>query len=166
MAEAAGVHRAQGEGLAWWFLGSRTIVKADRGVTGGAFTLLEFSAPYGFGPPLHIHHNEDEAFIVVSGSLLVACGDQEWEVGPGGFAYLPRDIPHSFVVNSREPVFGWTIATPSGFEDFVAEVSTPPAGPGLPPPSPPDIPALIAAAGRHGSEIVGPPMQVRPPSSP
>jgi hypothetical protein len=51
------------------------------------------------------------------------------------------------------------LAEPAGFEGFVAEVGTPPAGPGLPsgPTAPPDLAALAAIAARYGMEIVGPP---------
>ena len=31
----------------------------------GRSTIIEFAAPSGFGPPLHIHHREDEAFYVL-----------------------------------------------------------------------------------------------------
>ncbi len=47
-----GYHLTAGEGPAWWFLDTRMRVKADGARTGGACTLLEFSAPPGFGPPL------------------------------------------------------------------------------------------------------------------
>ena len=41
---------------------------------------------------------------------------------------------------------------------MVSEVGTRAAGPGLPPPAAPDIPRLAAAAARHGSTLVGPPL--------
>jgi mannose-6-phosphate isomerase-like protein (cupin superfamily) len=39
--------------------------------TGGAFTLLEAVVPLGGGPPPHIHHLEDEVFVILEGELLV-----------------------------------------------------------------------------------------------
>lgn len=59
----------------------------------------------GFGPPLHLHASEDEAFYLIDGAIEVSCGDRQWEAGPGGFVFLPRGIPHSFVV-SAGPVRG------------------------------------------------------------
>jgi hypothetical protein len=37
-------------GDAWWFLDTRMTIKADRALTAGAYTLLEFAAPHAFGP--------------------------------------------------------------------------------------------------------------------
>ncbi len=150
-------HLAKGDGPAWWFLGTRMTVKADRAQTGGAFTLLEFAAPRGFGPPRHVHHDEDEAFFVLEGSMRVACGSQQWDALPGSFVFLPRGVPHAYVVTSPQPVIGLQLTKPAGFEAFIAEVGEP-AGHGLPAPAPPDVERLAAAAVRHGNEIVGPPL--------
>lgn len=51
-----------------WFLDTRMTVKAGADQTGGAFTLIEWSAPAGFGPPRHIHDREDEAFYILEES--------------------------------------------------------------------------------------------------
>ena len=143
-------------GAAVWFLGTRMTVKAGDEETRGAFTLLEWSAPAGFGPPPHRHDREDEAFYLIDGAIDVTCGDRRWTVGPGGFVFLPRGVPHSFVV-SAGPVRGLQITTPAGFERFIGELGTPAQGPGLPPPAQPDIPRLIETAARYGQAILGPP---------
>jgi len=150
---------AAGGGANIWFLDTRMTVKAGGEETNGAFTLLEWAAPVGFGPPLHRHDREDEAFYLIDGAIEVSCGDQQWTVGPGGFVFLPRGIPHSFIV-SAGPVRGLQITTPSGFERFIGELGIPAAGPGLPPSAPPDIPRLIEASKRNDMEILGPPPQV------
>jgi quercetin dioxygenase-like cupin family protein len=150
---------AVGGGTSIWFLDTLMTIKAGGEETNGAFTLLEWAAPVGFGPPLHRHDREDEAFYLINGAIEVTCGDQQWTVSPGGFVFLPRGIPHSFIV-SAGPVRGLQITTPSGFERFIGELGIPAAGPGLPPPMPPDIPRLIDASSRNGMEILGPPPQV------
>jgi quercetin dioxygenase-like cupin family protein len=139
-----------------WFLDTRMTVKAGADQTRGAFTLIEWAAPAGFGPPLHVHEQEDEAFYLLEGQITVDCGDQRWRAGPGDFAFLPRGIPHSFVV-SDGPVRGLQITTPAGFERFIAELGRPADHPGLPTPSAPDLPRLIEASRRHGHQILGPP---------
>jgi hypothetical protein len=48
--------------------------------------------------------------------------------------------------------------TPGGGERFFLEGGRTPEGPSLPPPGPPDIPALQHAAELYESEIVGPPL--------
>ena len=62
MTDLRGYHLGSGEGKAWWFLDTLMTVKAGGDDTHDSFTLIEFGAPIGFGPPLHIHHREDEAF--------------------------------------------------------------------------------------------------------
>ncbi|QJY47530.1 cupin domain-containing protein [Pseudonocardia broussonetiae] len=156
-------HLPDGAGDAWWFLDTRMTVKADRTSTGGAYTLLEFAAPQGFGPPRHVHGAEDEAFLVLTGALHVECGDDAFDVAPGGFVFLPRAVPHAFVVSSAEPVRALQITSPGGFEEFVAAVGSRADGPGLPPPSVPDVPRLAAASARFGTDIVGPPLGVAAP---
>jgi mannose-6-phosphate isomerase-like protein (cupin superfamily) len=145
------------EGTAVWFLDTRMTVKAGGAQTAGAFTLLEWSAPVGFGPPRHVHHVEDECFYVLDGELVVECGDRRWTAGPGAFVFLPHGVPHVFVV-SQGPVRGLQVTSPAGFEDFVAELGRPATGPGLPEPSAPDVPRLLEAQTRHHGEIVGPPL--------
>jgi mannose-6-phosphate isomerase-like protein (cupin superfamily) len=157
-----GYHLSAGAGEAWWFLDTRMTVKADGARTGGAYTLLEFSAPHGFGPPRHVHRSEDEAFLVLEGGLHVACGHDEWDAAPGSFVLLPRGVPHAFVVTSRQPVVALQLTNPAGFEHFVADVGRPAEGEGLPSPTPPDIPRLAAAAARHDTEIMGPPLDAGP----
>jgi mannose-6-phosphate isomerase-like protein (cupin superfamily) len=148
-----------GAGDTRWFLDTRMTVKAGGAQTGGALTVIEWSAPVGFGPPRHLHHTEDEIFFVLEGEMVVECGDQRWTAGPGDFAFLPHGVPHVFVV-SRGPVRGLQLTTPAGFETFVAEVGRLPEGPGLPEPSIPDVPGLVEAGRRHGNDIVGPPLSL------
>jgi len=154
-----GYHLKAADGPQLWFLDTRMSVKAGAEQTGGAFTLIEWAAPAGFGPPLHLHHNEDEAFYVLDGEIVIDCGDRRFTAGPGDFAFLPRGIPHTFVVTAG-PVRGLQITTPSGFEEFIAELGRPAERPGLPEPSAPDVPRLIAAGQRFGHEILGPPPSV------
>lgn len=154
--EKEGYRLERDEGQAFWFLDARMTIKAGTDETAGGFTLLEFAAPSGFAPPLHVHHHEDESFYVLDGELVVHCGQQSWTVGPDTFVFLPRGIPHSFVV-SRGPVRALQITSPAGFEQFVNELGRRPEGAGLPEPLPPDVPRVVEVSARHGYEIVGPP---------
>lgn len=140
-----------------WFLGTRLRVVADATATGGALTVMEQWAPGGFSPPLHRHGREDTALFVLEGTLTVRTGATERPVGPGGFAWLPRDVPHSFRVEGHGAHF-LEFATPAGIEAFHLATSDPADGPGLPAPSRPDLPALAAEFARCGGEILGPPM--------
>jgi mannose-6-phosphate isomerase-like protein (cupin superfamily) len=155
--DAHGYALGPGGGADLWFLDTRMTVKAGGAQTGGAFTLLEWSAPRGFGPPRHVHHAEDEGFYVIEGEMAVECGERRWTAGPGSFVFLPHGIPHVFVVTAG-PVRGLQITSPAGFEDFIAELGRPATSPGLPEPSPPDVPRLVEAGSRYGNDVVGPPL--------
>ena len=48
---------------AFWWQGGLYRMKARAKDTGGALGLAEASLYRGFGPPLHVHHREDEAFV-------------------------------------------------------------------------------------------------------
>ncbi len=103
-------------GDAFWFLGTRMTVKAGDDQTGGAFTLIDCQCPPGFAPPAHVHHHEDEAFYLLGGSLQVSCGDETWQVEPGGFVVLPKGRPHRFVVLGKESARLLQITAPAQFE--------------------------------------------------
>jgi mannose-6-phosphate isomerase-like protein (cupin superfamily) len=149
---------APGDGEAIWFQPDRMTVKASAETTGGAFGLLESTLPGGASPPLHVHHREDESFWVIEGQVRFRCGDLEVVAGPGSFVFLPRDIPHTFRVDSEDGARLLTLLTPGGGEGFFLDGGREPEGPGLPPPGPPAVPTLKQVAPLYGAEIVGPPL--------
>lgn len=129
--EPGGYLLTTGDGPQLWFAGTWMNVKAGGAQTGGAFTLIEWSAPAGFGPPLHIRGREDEAFCILDGQISIQCGGKRFTAGPGTSRSC-RGIPHTYLV-TRGPVRGPQITAPSGFEEFIAEAGGRPAqGPGLP----------------------------------
>jgi mannose-6-phosphate isomerase-like protein (cupin superfamily) len=147
-----------GGGDAIWFLRNRMTIKATAAATHGAFGLVEsFIAP-GFSPPLHVHHREDESFWILEGHVTMKCGERVFSCGPGAFVFLPRDVPHTFVVEGEQPVRMLTLITPGGGEAFFVEAGRPAEGEGLPPMAPPDIQRLKQVGERFGDEILGPPM--------
>jgi quercetin dioxygenase-like cupin family protein len=149
---------AAGEGETTWFLQNRMTVKATAETTGGAYGLVESWIAAGASPPLHIHRYEDEAFWVLEGRVRFRCGDEDIVVGSGSFVFLPRDVPHTFVVEGEDDAHILTLLTPGGGEWFFIDGGRAPEGPGLPPPGPPDIEKLRRVAPLYGSEIVGPPL--------
>ena len=147
-----------GEGQAIWFLRNRMTVKASAATTGGAFGLVESLIAPGFSPPLHVHHLEDESFYVLEGELTMKCGDRTFRAAAGSFVFLPRDVPHTFVVEGERPARMLTLLTPGGGEGVFIEGGRPAEGEGLPPATPPDIEALKRVSRQFGAEIVGPPL--------
>jgi len=105
-----------------------------------------------------VHYREDESLWVLEGELTMRCGDRTFQAGPGSFVFLPRGVPHTFVVDSSTPARMLTLLTPGGGEGVFIEGGRPAEGPGLPPPAAPDIEKLKRVSERFGAEIVGPPM--------
>ncbi len=147
-----------GAGQTIWFLRNRMTVKATAETTAGAFGLLESVIAPGFSPPLHVHHREDESFYVLDGEVTMKCGDRTFRATAGAFVFLPRNIPHTFVVEGTQPARMLTLLTPGGGEGVFIEGGRPAEHDGLPPPTPPDIEALKRVSARYDAEIVGPPM--------
>ena len=108
-----------------------------------------------------MHYQEDEAFYVLEGELTFRCGDETTRATAGSFVFLPRGVPHGFVVESDTPVRMLTLLVPGGGERIFVEAGRPAEGPGLPPAAPPDIPTLARVARKYGNDIVGPPMTRR-----
>jgi quercetin dioxygenase-like cupin family protein len=140
-----------------WFLGTFLRILADKSDTGDQLGLMEQVAPQGFSPPLHVHHREDTALLVLEGAITAVVGDERLELGPGGFVWLPRDVPHTFRVDT-ETVRQLELITPAGIEQFHIDSSDPAPAAELPPRGEPDIARLVDAITRYDAEIIGPPL--------
>ena len=46
--------------------------------------------------PLHVHHDDDEAWYVLEGALGFVRGGERLEAGTGTAVLVPRGTPHSF----------------------------------------------------------------------
>ncbi len=56
------------------------------------------------GPPLHIHHFEDEEGLVTAGTLSAEVGGQRVDVGAGKTVRLPREVPHRWWNEGDQPL--------------------------------------------------------------
>ena len=99
---------------------------------------------------------------MLDGNLTLRCGDETFEAAPGSFVFLPRDIPHTFVVEGDTQAHLLTLISPGGGERFFIDASRAPESDGLPPAAPPDIEKLKRVSNDYGADIIGPPMQPRP----
>ncbi|WP_329792370.1 cupin domain-containing protein [Lentzea sp. DG1S-22] len=138
-----------------WIGGSVVSVLLDAEATGGQLTVGRFDAGFGEAPPWHLHHNEDEVFLLLSGSALVWAGDEEHELREGGIVFLPRRVPHSYRITSERADL-LLISTPGGLEKMFRH-----AGRDLRTPRPDgfEIPLslLAEAAEISGNVVLGPP---------
>jgi quercetin dioxygenase-like cupin family protein len=104
-------------------LGDRVTVKLSGGETVGASTILEGETDPGNGPPMHVHHKEDEAFYILEGEFEFHVGGRVIRARAGSFLYGPREIPHRFqnVGTSRGRML--IFIQPAGIEYFFEEIS-------------------------------------------
>jgi quercetin dioxygenase-like cupin family protein len=131
------------------------MIKATAADTGGQMTLVEITEPPDAEAPLHVHHNEDEGFLILEGSAHFEVGGKTIEARAGGFAFGPRGVPHRYTVGP-EGCRMLFIFTPGGFEELLRETSEPAMALTLPPPAtePPDMEQLAAMARAHGNEFL------------
>jgi quercetin dioxygenase-like cupin family protein len=150
------------DGEALWFNGALGVIKASVESTDGSFAAMQIRGPKGFGAPLHIHRNEDEFFLVMDGEVRVRHGDHVVEAVAGSLVYGPRDVPHSFTIDSDEGRLLLFFA-PGGVERFFREAGKPAGSLDIPPPDEPfpDREVLMEIAGRYGQEFIGPPLPPR-----
>jgi mannose-6-phosphate isomerase-like protein (cupin superfamily) len=142
-------------GDAFWWQGSLMKIKARAADTGGALGLIEGIFYEGFGPPLHIHHREDEGMLVLEGEIRFRQGPEEFVAGPGTLVWVPREVPHAFTVQSPS-ARALVIVTPGGFEQMFADGGMPAGNTTEPPTQHYDPDVARALAEKFGFDVVGP----------
>ena len=90
----------ENEGEAFWLLGMLETIKISGKDTGGEYGLIELVVPEGVGSPWHVHPDEDEWFYVLEGEVTVWVADERHSLKAGSFAFGPRNVPHTFYVES------------------------------------------------------------------
>ncbi len=153
--EPAASHVPPGGGDAVWLVGDTYTLKIAGAQTGGAFTLLEAIVPPGGGPPPHIHHREDETFVVLEGELVFRERDRAVASPPGTVLHIPKGTAHGFTNVGTTPARMLFLYTPAGMEGMFGEIGTA-AQPGLPapPPGPSDIARMLAVAPKYGFTLL------------
>jgi quercetin dioxygenase-like cupin family protein len=148
---------AEAEGPAFWFLNNLCIVKATTESTGGAFSMVYQVAAPGHATSYHLHRVEDEAFYVLDGEFTFICDGKKTVVGPGGYMFLPRGIPHGIRVSGCAPSTILILAIPgTGFVGMMQEMGRAAAQRVLPVATQPDIEKLTRLCAKYQIDIVGP----------
>jgi quercetin dioxygenase-like cupin family protein len=135
-----------------WYSGWLLTFLATAEETRGQFALIEATARRGNVPPRHIHHREEETLYVLEGEMTVSVGDRTFKATPGTMVCLPRDVAHSFAIES-EQLRMLILLTPAGLEGFFKEFSVPAPAMTLPPANEPgygDVQRMLEAAPRYG----------------
>jgi quercetin dioxygenase-like cupin family protein/catechol 2,3-dioxygenase-like lactoylglutathione lyase family enzyme len=147
-----------GTGPAYWGPGDQVTFLITGAETGGTFFMAEVSVPPGGGPPPHVHSREEESFYLMQGALVIQVGEKTLNASPGDFVHLPRGVVHSFRNTGNVDAKFLVVVTPAGLEKFFEEAVDPAADrPAAPPPATEALLArLLAAASRHGLELLRP----------
>ena len=129
----------------------------------GRVSLVEAVAFRTTEPPLHVHHNEDEAWYVLEGRITFHVGSDTLVAEAGSFVFGPRGVPHAFTVDV-EPTRVLVLATPGGFEHFAGDLGVAASSDEPPPDALMPTPEVLAPIGeRYGIEVIGPPWRVGHP---
>ena len=142
---------------AYWFLNSLNIVLATMESTGGAYSMVHHTAPPGHATPYHLHHEEDEAFYVLDGEFTFILDGKKNVIGPGGYIFLPRGIPHGIRCSGAAPSVMLILAMPgTGFVGMMTEMAEPAKERVLPQPTTPDFEKLTRLCAKYKIDILGP----------
>src|SRR5262252_2028259 len=139
-----------------WYNGALMTFLATGEDTHGQFALIEAVARRGNVPPTHIHHREDEMFYILEGEIVISLGDRTIKGTAGTMVFLPRDVPHSFTIESEQSRM-LILLTPAGLEGWFKEFSVPAPAMTLPPADEPEyreLQRMLEAAPRFGIEFV------------
>ncbi len=149
-----------GEGEHYHFLNHLATVKVAGGDSATGMSAVEFTAPRGFGPPLHVHTEEDEIMYVIDGRIRLDIGDDSVYADTGTVVSLPHGVPHVFQVESTTARFLTVTAgrnASPGFDRFVDALGAPTDLATMPTPIEIDPGHVAQVCARHGIEVLGPP---------
>ena len=148
-----------------WYSGNLLTFLATGEDTQGRFALFEGVARKGNVPPPHIHHREDETFYILEGEITASVGGQTIKGTPGTMIFLPRNVVHSFEIESEQGRM-LVLLTPAGLEGYFKECSVPAPSMTLPPPVEvpySEIQKLLDVGAKYGLEFILPkPHVLRP----
>ncbi len=99
------------------------VVKITGEETGGAYSIIEYTAKPGHARYLHIHRNMEEAFLVISGEGTFQVEDAIVTAGPGEYVLVKRGVPHNVFNRSDADAVWLEIYTPPGFEQYLDDLA-------------------------------------------
>jgi len=125
--------------------GVEALLHLTGATSGGRVTVVEHPMAPGSLIEPHTHEREDEYSWVLSGSLGMLLGQEEFEATQGTFVAKPRGVLHAAWNAGTEPASFLEVIAPSGFENFFVKVADMFSGPAEPPAE--DLEELAGAYG-------------------
>lgn len=90
--------------------------------TAGAFDYFIVEVAPHEGPPLHVHHKQEETIHVLKGKFKVRIGEEIFYCNEGDFANLPSKVPHAFLNLTGEKGEIIVVYAPGGGHKFFEEL--------------------------------------------
>ena len=131
---------------------SQILIRARRSDTAGAIGIFETVDQPGDGPPLHVHDDADETFVILSGEAEFSLNGKRSHHGVGATIFVPRGAEHAYRAIGSAPLRMLTIMTPGGFEAFFAEIAERNYR------IPEDMQKVVEIAARYHVRFTGPPL--------
>jgi oxalate decarboxylase/phosphoglucose isomerase-like protein (cupin superfamily) len=117
--------------------------------------MVEWDAKVGAAsPPVHVHHNTDESFYVMSGKFAFLLDGVQTFESPGAHVLVPMGHAHTFWNAGRRPARCLVIISPRGFEAYFRELATLLATAESEEAA---IEARVQLSAKYDIEVVGPP---------
>ncbi len=92
--------------------------------SGGALLVCEIAHHAKGGPPRHIHHNQDEWFLVIEGEYIIEIGGEPFRLMSGDSAFGPRGVPHGWAhVGDGSGRIAFVAAPAGRLEEFFLEIT-------------------------------------------
>lgn len=130
------------------------VMRATGDETDGQYDIMDVTIPPGPGvTPMHVHHETDEAMLVLEGTVDVKLGDDRARLEPGAYAMAPSGLPHTYRNAGDDPARVLFIMSPGDNWQYLRE-----AGARGPVEEQADVDALAPILEAHGVEMVGPPL--------
>ena len=99
--------------------GERARTRVSHRQTRGKLSVVEFRCPLNFGPPRHLHREDDEVLIVRQGVIAIWLPDRTMLARSGDLVYLPRRVAHAWcAIGTEEPILE-IITAPGHFESWL-----------------------------------------------
>lgn len=106
-----------GQGRAYPMGRLSAVFKADGAETAQRYSISEWWLdPHTKGPGPH-HHDEDDVFYVLAGTMSVMVGDQWTDAPAGSFIMVPGNMTHDFENRGSERAGMLNVSAPGAFEE-------------------------------------------------
>ncbi len=131
----------------WCGVSYRTILQA------AGMSIVNSVTPAGEGPSRHVHANEDEIFVTLTGEIELWLEGNRRLIGPGEAALVPKGKEHMFRVLGAQPSRHLVILMPGGFEELLRRNGRRRLQ------IPEQMEQIAAIAERYGLTFTGPPLE-------